>query len=214
MKNIWKKNQIIITALVLMVGVAGYLNFTDKTISETLDWDEMVETNTEDVVEATDEASQKDVAEAEDEKKEKEEQKDTDTKEQAEEEKVGEAVLTSASGNDLLYSAKLAREQTRAENKEMLTEIINNANATEEQKNAAIDSIMEIADYAEKENAAETLLSAKGFNEAVVSMEKDSVDVVVNQTTLTEQEITQIEDIVKRKTGVSLDKIVISTTNE
>ena len=143
-----------------------------------------------------------------------EEADDSKTENNSEKENVGEAVLTSTNSSDLLYSAKLAREQTRAENKEMLTEIINNANATEEQKNAAIDSIMQIADYAEKENAAETLLSAKGFKDSVVSMEADNVDVVVSQTALTDQEITQIEDIVKRKTGVSMDKIVISTANE
>ena len=210
MKNIWKKNQIIITALVIMVGVAGYLNFTDETISETLNWEEMVETSTTTATEKPDAEEKKDVAEGILE----EEADDSKTENNSEKENVGEAVLTSTNSSDLLYSAKLAREQTRAENKEMLTEIINNANATEEQKNAAIDSIMQIADYAEKENAAETLLSAKGFKDSVVSMEADNVDVVVSQNALTDQEITQIEDIVKRKTGVSMDKIVISTANE
>ena len=38
MKHIWKRNQIIITALVIMVGVAGYLNFTDNSVKETLSW--------------------------------------------------------------------------------------------------------------------------------------------------------------------------------
>lgn len=213
MKNIWKKNQIIITALVIMVGVAGYLNFTDETISETLNWDEMVETSTTTATKEPETEEKKDVADATEGILE-EDTDDSETEGKDEKENVGEAVLTSTNGSDLLYSAKLAREQTRAENKEMLTEIINNANATEEQKNAAIDSIMEIADFAEKENAAETLLSAKGFKDSVVSMEADNVDVVVSQTALTDQEITQIEDIVKRKTGVSMDKIVISTANE
>ena len=193
-----------------MVGVAGYLNFTDETISETLNWEEMVETSTTTATEKPDAEEKKDVAEGILE----EEADDSKTENNSEKENVGEAVLTSTNSSDLLYSAKLAREQTRAENKEMLTEIINNANATEEQKNAAIDSIMQIADYAEKENAAETLLSAKGFKDSVVSMEADNVDVVVSQNALTDQEITQIEDIVKRKTGVSMDKIVISTANE
>ena len=213
MKNIWKKNQIIITALVIMVGVAGYLNFTDETISETLNWDEMVETSTTTATKEPETEEKKDVADATEGILE-EDTDDSETEGKDEKENVGEAVLTSTNGSDLLYSAKLAREQTRAENKEMLTEIINNANDTEEQKNAAIDSIMEIADFAEKENAAETLLSAKGFKDSVVSMEADNVDVVVSQTALTDQEITQIEDIVKRKTGVSMDKIVISTANE
>ena len=207
MKHIWKRNQIIITALVIMVGVAGYLNFTDNSVKETLSWQK----NQQEKVNTATNAS---VAEKTEEELTEQELAEVDVTSEQEDEKVGEAVLTNAKGNDIFYSIKLEREQTRAENKEIFNEIINNANATEDQKNDAINSIMEIADFAEKENAAETLLSAKGFDGAVVSMEKNNVDVVVNKKELTEQEITQIEDIVTRKTGVSMDKIVISTVNK
>ncbi|CDE47285.1 uncharacterized protein BN648_00795 [Clostridium sp. CAG:411] len=207
MKHIWKRNQIIITALVIMVGVAGYLNFTDNSVKETLSWQK----NQKEKVNTATNAS---VAEKTEEELTEQELAEVDVTSEQEDEKVGEAVLTNAKGNDIFYSIKLEREQTRAENKEIFNEIINNANATEDQKNDAINSIMEIADFAEKENAAETLLSAKGFDGAVVSMEKDNVDVVINKKELTEQEITQIEDIVTRKTGVAMDKIVISTANK
>ena len=213
LKGIWKKNQIIITALVLMVAVAGYLNFTDNSLSDGLDWAKLAEGQKEESVETAENG--------EDKKQEEEENKNVaDTTDKLIDEgenidsEVGEAVLTSAQSNQAFYSIKLQREQTRAENKEMLTEIINNVNATEKQKNDAIDSIMEIADFTEKENAAETLLSAKGFPESVVSMEKNHVDVVINQKNLTEQDIIQIEDIVTRKTEVSLENIVISTAKE
>jgi len=43
-----------------------------------------------------------------------------------------------------------------------------------------------------------------------VTILSDSVDVVVNADDLTESQIAQIEDIVKRKTECSADKIVIS----
>lgn len=33
-KNLWKRNQIMITALALMIAIAGYLNFTGKEISD------------------------------------------------------------------------------------------------------------------------------------------------------------------------------------
>ena len=207
MKRLFRKNQIIITALVIMVGVAGYLNFTDNSVKETLSWQK----NQKEKVNTATNAS---VAEKTEEELTEQELAEVDVTSEQEDEKVGEAVLTNAKGNDIFYSIKLEREQTRAENKEIFNEIINNANATEDQKNDAINSIMEIADFAEKENAAETLLSAKGFDGAVVSMEKDNVDVVINKKELTEQEITQIEDIVTRKTGVAMDKIVISTANK
>lgn len=227
MKKVWRRNQLIITALVILVGVAGYLNFTEKSVTETLDWaakEEVeatasVENTKETTEENTDEGKEteegkenakNDQADAEEELTEKE-LAEVETTSESEDENVGEAVLTNAGTSDVFYSIKLEREQTRAENKEMLTEILNNTNATEDQKNDAINSIMEMADNAEKENAAETLLTAKGFSGAVVSLTKDCVDVVINQAELTDQEVVQIEDIVSRKTGVSMENIVIST---
>lgn len=226
MKKVWRRNQLIITALVILVGVAGYLNFTEKSVTETLDWaakEEVEETVNVEDTEKTEEENAEDVKETKEVKKtaknEKAEEEELTEKELAEvettseteDENVGEAVLTNAKTNDAFYSIKLEREQTRAENKEMLTEILNNKNATEDQKNDAINSIMEMADNAEKENAAETLLTAKGFSGAVVSITEDCVDVVINQEKLTDQEVVQVEDIVSRKTGMSMEKIVIST---
>lgn len=226
MKKVWRRNQLIITALVILVGVAGYLNFTEKSVSETLDWAanaeveetasvDVMETVEEEVTEEAKDIEATETAEQEEASTEEElteeELAEVETTSESEEENVGEAVLTNAKTSDVFYSIKLEREQTRAENKEMLTEILNNTNATEDQKNDAINSIMEMADNAEKENAAETLLTAKGFSGAVVSITDDSVDVVINQAELSDQEVVQIEDIVARKTGVSMEKIVIST---
>ena len=135
-----------------------------------------------------------------------------ETSENTEETKVGEAVLTGAKVEDAFYSVKLEREQTRAENKAMLTEIVNNKNATKDQKDEAMKSMMEMSAFAEKENSAETVLNAKGFEGVVVSLAKDNADVVVKQETLNENELTQIMDVVSRKTGISMDHIVISVS--
>ena len=65
-------------------------------------------------------------------------------------------------------------------------------------------------EIAEKENAAETLLQAKGFVDPVVSITENQVDVVVNAVSLTDPERAQIEDIVKRKTEIGAAGIVIT----
>ena len=57
------------------------------------------------------------------------------------------------------------------------------------------------------------MLEAKGFDNAIVSIAGDSVDVVVSAAELTEAQRAQIEDIVIRKTGVSADSVIISTVN-
>lgn len=238
MKNMVKKNQIMITALAIMIAVAGYLNFAGGKITEeeilTVGSDTVVgtEDNTQSQISSdTDvatlfEISDEDMASA---TYEDIESLDSDviltedfldenmveTVESGEEssEIPGETVFTSNSSLDTLSGAKLEKEQTRAKNKETLLEIINNVNISEEQKQEAIDNMIAITDIAEKETAAEILLEAKGFDDVVVSITKDSVDVVVNTSELTEAQRAQIEDIVIRKTGMSADAIIISTVN-
>jgi stage III sporulation protein AH len=71
--------------------------------------------------------------------------------------------------------------------------------------------MMELQQRIEKETAAEAMIESKGFREAYVRMDDDTVDVVVDKDKLTDAEVAQIEDIVKRKTGMETSKIRIST---
>lgn len=203
MKKVLKKNQIIITALVVMVAIAGYMSITDKekmTMSTggTEENAQVSDISEEDIVLDEDDSVSGSAATASNEK--------VSSKENA-----GEAVLVSntVKGN-YFEEAKLSREQTRAKNKETLTSLVNNKNASNAQKDKAMNEIVKMTEVNEKETATENLLAAKGFAEAVVTILSDSVDVVVNAEDLTEQQIAQIEDVVKRKTECSADKIVIS----
>lgn len=122
----------------------------------------------------------------------------------------GEAVFTSAANVNTLSGAKLLKEQTRAKNKETLLDIINNNALSEAQKQAAVDDMIALTDIAEKETAAEILLEAKGFSNVVVSISGDMADVVVGEAQLSDARRAQIEDVIKRKTGISAENIVIS----
>jgi stage III sporulation protein AH len=126
----------------------------------------------------------------------------------------GEAVFTSSTGVEILSEAKLLKEQTRAKNKETLMNIIDSTGLTDVQKQEAVDSMVKMTDIAEKESAAEILLEAKGFSDVVVSINGDEADVVVNAAVLTDAQRAQIEDIVKRKTDIEPENIIISTIVE
>ena len=73
--------------------------------------------------------------------------------------------------------------------------------------------MIDLTELSEKENAAETLLMAKGFADPVVSITKDKVDVVINASSITDPQRAQIEDIVKRKAEVAADQIIITLLN-
>lgn len=209
MKRIFKKNQIIITTLAIMIAVAGYLNYSGRILDEKADTvssdDSTVLLKEEGLADSTYSENYADIVSL-----------DGDGTEevlsaQNETAVVGEAVLASTTaGDDILAAAKLNREQVRAKSKETLLEIINNSNIAEDQKQNAVTSMNEMALIAEKEAAAELLLEAKGFEGCVVSVTDGSVDVVVNEVELSETQRAQIEDIVKRKTEISGENIVIT----
>lgn len=127
-------------------------------------------------------------------------------------ENPGEAVLTSSTVENVNFAAevKLNREQMRSQNKATLLEVINNTNISQEQKQNAIDAMVAITDISERENAAEMLLEAKGFTDVVVSITDDNADVVLNMGEVTDAKRAQIEDIVKRKTNVNPENIIIT----
>ena len=218
MKRLFRKNQIIITALAIMIVIAGYLNFTadqtkpvkkeaesqtaEKLQAENIQAEEAAADAEADITSFPDEDLASVSAQAE---------TVTDT-ETPEGEKVGEAVLTSsASAGAFSASAKLNREQVRSRNEASLLEIINNTEISEDMKADAIASMNQLTDRAEKELDAEILLDAKGFKDSVVSINDDSVDVIIGAASITEEQSAQIEDIVTRKTERNVSDIVITT---
>ena len=124
----------------------------------------------------------------------------------------GETVFTSSTVTNIDYASemKLSREQVRSKNKETLLEIINNTAISDDIKQDAINKMIAMTDVAERENAAEMLLEAKGFTDVVVSITDDSCDVVLNMGEVTDAKRAQVEDIVKRKTNIAGENIVIT----
>ena len=233
MKKIFRKNQIIITALALMIAVAGYISYTKTNVAEneaiqtagdnvdntydiSSDGDQIGEifTDTEDNTQAASAAD----AQAEDgtDQAEQSTQNDADQGNAEDVQNPGETVQTSADAQGLAFAAdvKLNREQVRSKNKETLLEIINNTSIAEAQKQDAIDSMIQMTDVAERENAAEILLEAKGFSDVVVSITDNEADVVLNMGDVTDAKRAQVEDIVKRKTGISAENIVITPLSQ
>ncbi len=238
MKGKIKKNQVVISALALMIALAGYLDFAgveiggegenSTALSEGVvedgkfygdisseDMDEVEEVSyidSENSEEALDEVA-----------KQEENSEDSDSSDiesydydltTADTENPGESVMASSdqvAESDVILEARLNREQVRSKNKEALMEVINNENIAKEQKDDAVATMVGYTQIAQKESAAEMLLEAKGYTDAVVSIGDETVDVMINQANIDDANRAQIEDIVTRKTGVSADKIVISS---
>ena len=216
-----------VTALALMLAVAGYLSFMNKDIS---DENILAEANA-DLLQEEYEISDEDVftvedifvaeeliewntqtASAADTNNQEIQTAVNSTESETEVLNPGETMLTSSMITNIDYAAemKLSREQIRSKNKETLLEIVNNASLSDDIKQDAINKMIAMTDIAERENAAEMLLEAKGFSDVVVSITEDSCDVVLNMGEVTDAKRAQVEDIVKRKTNIAGEKIVIT----
>ena len=197
-----KRNQVVVTALAVMIAAAGYLNFQESSGSAG-EQTALQLTEEGDVTALVDYSALPD---------------DADTAEldpiTGETTGDGAAVFVSANTADsssYFAEAKLDREQSRAKQKDILNDMLENKNISQEQKEKCTESMMELQQRIEKETAAEAMIESKGFREAYVRMDDDTVDVVVDKDKLTDAEVAQIEDIVKRKTGMETSKIRIST---
>jgi stage III sporulation protein AH len=246
-KNLIKKNQLMITALAIMIAIAGYLQFagssledeyvkvddsnvktgdasptgSDGIVTENYTTQDLLDLSEEDLLQPG--VTDIDSMDSDLEDTPVDNYLDSDlqvsqnnpvseqTETPDEGEIPGEAVFTSSTGMAILSEAKLLKEQTRAKNKETLLEIINSTALSDEQKQEAVNSMVQMTAIAEKEAAAEILLEAKGFTDVVVSINGNAVDVVVNAASLDEAMRAQIEDIVTRKTEIEPQNIIIST---
>lgn len=201
MKGKIRKNQVVIATLAVLIAIAGYISydkgvFNSKNMSQEANADENKDKDMWDKLVWNEENTE--IASDED-----------------QELNPGESILTGNIINVTDYAAavKLNREQIRATNKESLMQIVNNEALSEEAKKDAVNKLVELTDIAEKEANAEMLLEAKGFTNVVVSINENSCDVVLDMGEVTDAKRAQVEDIVKRKTGVTADKIVITPLN-
>lgn len=229
-----KRNQVIVTALVVMIAVAGYLNFTESSGSEKgqaamilndegdaysalLDNGDITPLADDDPNDLADNSTTAQTAatdiQAADTQTASTDPITAEAVAEGSEDDTGAAILVNADAVDsdtYFVQAKLDREQARSKQKDILAEMINNENIEKEQKAACATSMLDIQKRIEKETAAESMIESKGFSDSYVRIDDETVDVVVSKPTLSEAEVAQIMDIVKRKTGFNEDKIRIS----
>ena len=204
-----RRNQVVVTALAVMVAVAGYLNFQESKVASGTQNALSLQEEGDDVALLDDYATLPDDME--------EAVFDPITAEVAETTGDGAALYVNSAQTETVDAsqyfaeAKLDREQSRAKQEEMLNEMLNNASLSAEQKDRCSESLLTIQDCIEKESAAEAMIEAKGFGQAYVRIDDETVDVVVDASELTDQQVAQIEDIVTRKTGYNKDQLRIST---
>ncbi len=231
----FRKNQAVIVALVLMVVVAGYLNFNSQTAPANDPNKQTAEESQEGQfladgfeegtllpVGETSTVSEEAAAMTENSQTAEESQGSADGETQT----VEESTIPEETGDDLpgtavlvdsdavipeyFAEAKVERENARAKSQDILYDLMASADTPESEKSLAAQEIIALQKRVENEAAAEAMIKAKGFNEVFVRIYDESVDVIVDREEISQQEAAQIQDIITRITGAEASDIRIS----
>ena len=187
MKKGSHKNQIVITSLALLLAVVGYISYDNKGVLMNMTKQSDTQAVSTEVERVAAELNTESILNA------------------------GETILTSNISQNADYAAqvKLDREQVRSKNRESLQAIIDNETLSEKQ--GAVDAMAKLTQNAQMEADAEMLLEAKGFEDVVVSVSDSCCDIVVGKEDVSDEKRAQIEDVIKRKTNINAENIVITT---
>ena len=232
----FKKNEVIIYAIALMLVTAGYFNFTTNTDEQSVET--YAETNnisdfaneyanigdarlvsSNDIVENTsvenniNEISQNNTEEQNKNDKNNNEITDnTNNIESKENKKNTEAVETANnSSDDYFVSSKLERDKTFASMISTYTKILNDGSVSETEKSIAMKEITKINNNKNAISICENLILNKGFANCIIFVNQESLNVVVDlDGELSKDKVAKVQNIVSREFNCEINNIHIS----
>lgn len=119
----------------------------------------------------------------------------------------------SSEGNDFFASARLDRELSRSKATETLKSLINDNNTDKGAKEKAEQEVINMAKLSDKENTIESLIRAKGFDDAVVYINDGVAYVAVAAQGMTPADAAKIQEIITDQTGITPSNIKITEVN-
>ena len=232
MKQILKKNQIIISVIAIMLIAAGYMNYTSNekqaletavlTDSEkyagigdaTLVSANVADNNdlvNNDETQNTDNENN-DTSKNEDKKDEiKSNEQNTETTENAVKNEINTSTtVTENSGNQYFAELRLERDKMYSQMLESYQKILSNSQISETQKEISENEIKKINDTRNAIMIAENLIKNKGFQDLIIFINGDSISIIVKAKELKEEQIAQIQNIISRELKGEIENIHIS----
>lgn len=216
MKNILKKNQVIISAIAIMLIAAGYMNYTANTkdaleASALADTEAYAQLGDATLVSAnvTDNTTIGTAISTNTENTENTE--NIENSENTENTGNTEVTQTSSSTSDEYFTeSRLEREKMYSQMLESYQNILENSQISETQKEISQNEIKNINDTKNAIMIAENLIKNKGFEDVVIFVNGESISVIIKGEEITQEQIAQIQNIVSRELSAEVDNIHIS----
>lgn len=204
----FKRKNIIITSMILLLFVVGYaynMFTTDNYIGVNYDL-EIDQTANQGAAEDSAQAQPTDIATAA--------QSEDEGQSASVIEQNPAAIQASGSIASSFFSEyRMEREKNRSKEVEMWTEVISNQNTEKTFKSQAEQEIMKIVALTDKEMIIENMVISLGFSDALAFMTDDSATIIVEAKDLSPAQVARIQDIVVRKTKLNPNNIKIMKKN-
>lgn len=208
MKTILKKNQVIISVIAIMLIAAGYMNYTassKKTLAAAALTDTEQYADLGDATLVSANVTTNSMNET-----------TTNTNEEMANEIIEnsskETVTTNAktSENQYFVESRLEREKMYSQMVESYQNILSNNQISDAQKEISENEIKNINDTKNAIMITENLIKNKGFEDLIIFVNGDSINIVIKAKELSEEQIAQIQNIVSRELKGDIENIHIS----
>ncbi len=228
--KIFKKNQIVIYIVALMLVTAGYLNYmtNDKSSGSSVETSIQMESNDDTALANIGDArlvSSNEVLQDNDSNKENqannitasqnntinEKQNDLQNNTTNTIEQQSTTIQTNASNSeDYFTKSKLERDTMYSQMLETYEKVINSSNALETQKQTATQEITKINDTKNSIMICENLIKTKGFENSIIFVNGKSISVIIDASEIKQEEIAQIQNIISREMNAEIENIHIT----
>ena len=204
-----KKKEIIAASLVVLIGVAGYLNWSYQDTIRVQDGESYVETGKKlgeaQYVNAVDE-----VEETSDGEEASSETKET-TAENAENnsEDTAQTVETTSGSDNYFEQARLNKEASRSKSLEILNNTAENESFDAEIRQKAGDKILAVANNVQKESEIESIAQSKGYSEICVYVDDSEANVMVRKDGFCDEDVVKLTAIVTEQLKISAQNVKI-----
>ena len=209
-----KKNQVIIYVIVLMLMAVAYLNYTTQTEEQSVEASMQMEarddSNTSNIGDATLVSSNAISTNNEIDNN----ISNTNSTNIVENEITTNTTQTNStvtSSDDYFTKSKLERDTMYSQMLETYENVLNSSNSLETQKQSATDEIKKINDTKNSIMICENLIQTKGFENNVIFVNGDSISVVIRSDELSQEEVSQVQNIISREMKAEIENIHIST---
>lgn len=220
--KLFKKNQIIIYVIVLMLMTAGYLNYTTNSEKQTsvetsMQLDSKDDTKLADIGDATlvnsnDVATQNTTNEIQTTNSVKDEANTNNVMLEDEETSEETALQTSsANSNDYFVKSKMEREAMYSQMIETYEKVLNSTNSIETQRQSATQEIQKINETKNSIMICENLIKTKGFENNIIFVNGESISIIVGVEEIKQEEVAQIQNIIAREMKAKIENIHIAT---